>query len=285
MSKEDLELLKFYQDSGIDYILEDEEQDRPISKFAFERQVLESEKPECIDGDSGTCVTTQLSTEVEFQKRSNEEKIVDQQLPSDWIIEAKKLANKSSNIAELKKSVESFNGCEIKKTATNTVFADGNPQAKVMLIGEAPGVNEDLKGIPFCGASGDLLDKMLAAIKLDRTKVYISNSMFWRPPGNRRPTDLELEICRPFVEKHIALISPKILILVGGTASYSFLDHTKTISKLRGQFYSYTNQYLNIPITTAVIFHPAYLLRQPMQKRLAWQDLQQIKEYIDHHIS
>ncbi|MCV3769635.1 MAG: uracil-DNA glycosylase, partial [Wolbachia pipientis] len=138
-----------------------------------------------------------------------------------------------------------------------------------------------LQGIPFCGASGMLLDKMLSAINLDRTKVYISNVVFWRPPGNRRPTDLELDICKPFVEKHIMLISPQILILVGGIACYSLLDNTKTISTLRGKFHIYTNQYLFRSITTVAIFHPAYLLRQPAQKRLAWEDLKRIREYLD----
>ncbi|GKS78713.1 hypothetical protein wHma_07200 [Wolbachia pipientis] len=128
---------------------------------------------------------------------------------------------------ELRSAVESFEGCEIKKTATNTVFSDGNPNAKIMLVGEAPGANEDLQGIPFCGASGMLLDKMLNAINLDRTKVYISNTVFWRPPGNRKPTDLELDMCRPFVEKHVALVSPQILILVGESHVIAFLTAQK----------------------------------------------------------
>lgn len=200
---------------------------------------------------------------------------------SDWIIKARNLASSCNRVDELRNAVMSFEGCEIKKTSTNTVFSDGNPNAKIMLIGEAPGVNEDLQGIPFCGASGMLLDKMLSAINLDRTKVYISNVVFWRPPGNRRPTDLELDICRPFVEKHIMLISPQILILVGGIACYSLLDNTKTISTLRGKFHIYTNQYLFRSITTVAIFHPAYLLRQPAQKRLAWEDLKRIREYLD----
>ncbi len=200
--------------------------------------------------------------------------------PSDWVVTARKLADKCCTIDELRQTVKLFEGCEIKKTSTNTVFSDGNPNAKIMLIGEAPGANEDIQGIPFCGASGMLLDKMLNAIELDRTKVYISNTVFWRPPGNRKPTELELDMCRPFVEKHIALINPQILILVGGIACYSLLDHTKTISNLRGKFYTYTNQYLPNPITTTIIFHPAYLLRQPLQKRLAWEDLKKIREYL-----
>ncbi|UWI82992.1 uracil-DNA glycosylase [Wolbachia endosymbiont of Howardula sp.] len=201
--------------------------------------------------------------------------------PSDWIYQARRLANVCNSLDDLKRSISSFEGCHIKTTATNTVFSDGNPHAKIMLIGEAPGINEDIQGIPFCGASGVLLDKMLHAINLDRSQVYISNTIFWRPPGNRKPTNLELDICKPFVEKHIAIVAPNILILVGGIACYNLLNITKTISVLRGRFYQYNNQYLSHAITTSVIFHPAYLLRQPTQKRVTWEDLKKIKEYID----
>lgn len=255
MSNEDLEILKFYSEVGVDCTLkEGEEEENSISVIPV----------------SGTGI-----------QEKNKEPEPKNFFPSDWIIEARKLASKCTSVDELRNAVKLFEGCEIKKTATNTVFSDGNPNAKIMLIGEAPGANEDLKGIPFCGASGMLLDKMLNAINLDRTKVYISNTVFWRPPGNRKPTDLELDMCRPFVEKHIALIEPQILVLVGGIACYSLLDNTKTISNLRGKFYTYTNQYLPNPVTVAAIFHPAYLLRQPLQKRLAWEDLKKIKEYID----
>lgn len=253
MSNEDLELLKFYHELGVDCTLTEGE----------EKEEVENER----------------AAQSPVTDRKKEQQTM---FPSDWIIEARKLASKCSNVDELRSVVDSFEGCEIKKTATNTVFSDGNSNAKIMLVGEAPGANEDLKGIPFCGASGMLLDKMLGAINLDRTKVYISNTVFWRPPGNRKPTDLELDMCRPFVEKHIALISPQILILVGGIACYSLLDNTKTISALRGRFHTYTNQYLSNSITTSAIFHPAYLLRQPAQKRLAWEDLKKIREHLNN---
>ena len=190
------------------------------------------------------------------------------------------IATSCHNLEELRHAVEEFTGCELKKYAKNTVFSDGNPQAEIMLIGEAPGANEDLQGIPFCGASGKLLDKMLAAINLDRESIYITNTVFWRPPGNRQPTHQEAEICRPFVEKHIALISPKIIVLVGGIAASSILGCTIGISKVRGQFYEYQNQYIEKPITTTAIFHPAYLMRQPKQKKLAWEDLQKIRDFL-----
>lgn len=195
---------------------------------------------------------------------------------------ARELANNCSSIAELEDALRKFDGCAIKKTATKTVFADGNPQAGVMLIGEAPGAQEDMQGIPFCGASGQLLDKMLLSIGLDRTKTYISNTIFWRPPGNRQPNETEIATCLPFVEKHIALVSPKLLILLGGTATTALLKKDQSISRLRGKFYDYNNEYLNSLIKTALIYHPSYLLRQPLYKKQAWQDLLLIKHFLEN---
>ncbi|WP_168464039.1 uracil-DNA glycosylase [Wolbachia endosymbiont of Ctenocephalides felis wCfeT] len=279
MSNEDLEILKFYSEVGVDCTLTEGEEEK---KVAYEQGC----RPSSLTlGSSKFVPVNQEETMDSSVKHWNDTKEPKDFFPSEWIIEARKLVSQCSTIDELRDIVKSFEGCEIKKTATNTVFSDGNPNAKIMLVGEAPGANEDAQGIPFCGASGMLLDKMLNAINLDRTKVYISNTVFWRPPGNRKPTDLELDICRPFVEKHIALVSPQILVLVGGIACYSLLDNTKTISTLRGRFYTYTNRYLSNPITTAAIFHPAYLLRQPMQKRLAWEDLKKIREYVDNSIT
>ncbi|MCM1002088.1 uracil-DNA glycosylase [Wolbachia pipientis] len=273
MSDEDLELLKFYHEVGVDCTLTEGEEEKKVENKEDSKAVQPPVTQVANTGkDADSSVTRWNDT-----KGGKEQQTM---FPSDWIIEARKLASKCSSVDELRSAVVSFEGCEIKKTATNTVFSDGNPNAKIMLVGEAPGGNEDLQGIPFCGASGMLLDKMLGAINLDRTKVYISNTVFWRPPGNRKPTDLELDMCRPFVEKHIALVSPQILILVGGIACYSLLDNTKTISTLRGRFHTYTNQYLSHSITTAAIFHPAYLLRQPAQKRLAWEDLKKIRDYL-----
>ncbi len=194
---------------------------------------------------------------------------------------ARSLADKANNIAELKESLLNFNGCELKKLANNTVFGDGNPKAAIMLIGEAPGSNEDLKAIPFCGESGNLLDNMLLAIGVSRKdNAYITNTVFWRPPANRQPTLEEVDICRPFVEKHIALINPKLIILVGSTAATSLLGKNAGITKIRQEYYLYTNKYLTAPIQTTAMFHPAYLLRQPMQKRTSWYDLLKIKEYL-----
>jgi uracil-DNA glycosylase family 4 len=199
----------------------------------------------------------------------------------DYIALARALADKANNIEELRKSLQDFNGCELKKFATNTVFGDGNPEAKIMLIGEAPGSTEDLKGIPFCGESGNLLDNMLHAIGVSRkNNAYITNTVFWRPPANRQPTLEEVDICRPFVEKHIALINPKLIILVGSTAATSLLGKNSGITKIRQEYYFYSNKYLSSPIQTTAIFHPAYLLRQPTQKRTSWYDLLKIKDYL-----
>ena len=197
----------------------------------------------------------------------------------DLALKARNIVAQCKTLAELRQALEDFDGLSIKKTANNTVFADGNPKADVMAIGEAPGANEDEEGIPFCGMSGKLLDQILASIQLSRAEnLYITNSVFWRPPGNRKPTAEENAACLPFVEKHIALIKPKLLLLVGSTAAAALLESTETISRLRSKFYQYKNIYLDEPIPVAVIFHPSYLLRKPLQKKTVWFDLLKIKK-------
>lgn len=192
--------------------------------------------------------------------------------------EARDLADQSNTLEDLKKNLDKFDGCPLKKTATNTVFADGQKDAKIMLIGEAPGANEDLEGRPFCGESGKLLDTIFLSIDISREKnLYITNTIFWRPPGNRRPTEQEMQCCIPFLEKHISLIKPHLIILAGSTACNAILANSTPISKQRQKGFSYKNQYLNQPIETIVIFHPSYLLRQPSQKKAAWQDMLFIK--------
>lgn len=190
------------------------------------------------------------------------------------------LANKAESLAELRKIVEEFDGCALKRTAKRTVFADGNPNSPVMFIGEAPGANEDEQGIPFCGQSGKLLNNILPSIGLNREDSYITNTVFWRPPGNRRPTSEEIEICRPFVEKQIAFIKPKLIVLVGSTAVESLLSSNVSMHDLRNNHYFYENMYLDQKIQTFVIFHPSYLLRQPAKKKLMWQDMLKIKSWI-----
>lgn len=204
-------------------------------------------------------------------------------LANDPLTLARQLADSAKNLAELKEIVTKFDGCDLKKLANSTVFSDGCMEAKILLIGEAPGASEDQQGIPFCGESGKLLDNMLACIGVSRkTNAYITNTVFWRPPGNRQPTEQEINVCRPFVEKHIALIKPTLIILVGSTAATSLLGKHAGISKIRQEYYSYSNKYLAKPIATTAIFHPAYLLRQPMQKKTTWYDLIKIQKFIEN---
>lgn len=194
------------------------------------------------------------------------------------VAEARAAADGATTLTELEAAVRAFNGCALKKTATNTVFAQGVAESRLMFIGEAPGAEEDRHGVPFCGPSGQLLDKMLSFIGLSRVdNFYITNCLFWRPPGNRQPSPDEIEICRPLVEKHIALINPKILVLVGGTATSAILRDTKGITRLRGQVFAYKNDYMPQEVPVHVIYHPSYLLRQPIAKKQVWADLLALK--------
>ena len=196
--------------------------------------------------------------------------------------EAKSLAVKAKTLSELKDILSKFEGCELYKTAKNLVFSDGDENSDVILIGEAPGASEDEQAIPFCGISGKLLDDIFRSIGKTRdNNLYITNSVFWRPPGNRRPTDEEIAICRPFVERHIYLKKPKLIILVGGTALASILpDINDTISKIRGKIMQYKNPYLDNEIAITAIFHPSYLLRQPLKKKIMWQDMMMINNHL-----
>ena len=189
------------------------------------------------------------------------------------ISNATSLAQTASSIEALREALEGFDGCALKKTAKRLCFTDGNPSARILLIGEGPGAEEDRQGRPFVGPSGQLLDKMLASIGLDRTRVLIFNTVFWRPPGNRTPTTAETEICRPFVERLIQLVSPAVIVPVGGPAAKLLLGETAGIGRLRGKWYDYTQPGLDGAVPTTPLFHPAYLLRSPQMKREAWADL------------
>ena len=186
--------------------------------------------------------------------------------------------DKISTLDQLKKTMSEFKGCELYKSATNMVFSDGNPDSEVMLIGEAPGHDEDIQAKPFVGRSGKLLDKMLEAIDLGRDKVYIANIIPWRPPANRRPTENEINICLPFLKKHIELINPKAIMLLGSTATYALLKNKESISQVRGKWVDITINSISFP--TLPTFHPAFLLRQPGQKKHVWEDLQNLRDKI-----
>ena len=184
--------------------------------------------------------------------------------------------DKAKKLEKLKKSISNIKNCELKKSATNIVFADGNPKAKIMLIGEGPGSNEDQEGLPFVGRAGALLDKMLASIDLNRKNVYITNVVNYRPPGNRRPTEEEIAKYLPYLKKHIEIINPKILVLLGSTALNALIGNEVVISKARGQWIE--KQFGECKTSVIVTFHPAFLMRQPAQKKMAWIDLKMIRK-------
>lgn len=192
--------------------------------------------------------------------------------------EARELAEKASSLEELEQILRDYNGCALKLRATQLVFADGNPEADIMLIGEAPGRDEDIQGKPFVGRSGQLLDRMLAAIGLDRTKVYIANTVPWRPPGNRTPTPAEIATCMPFLHRQIGFVDPKIIVTLGKPAAHTMFEVSDPISRLRGKWRDL--EINGKRIRALPTLHPAFLLRQPAQKRMAWQDMLSLKKTI-----
>ena len=185
-------------------------------------------------------------------------------------------ADKAENLERLKKSISAIKNCSLKSSATNIVFCDGNPKSKIMLVGEAPGSNEDQEGLPFVGRAGTLLDKMLASINLGRKNVYISNIINYRPPENRRPTDEEVNRYMPFIKKHIEIINPKILVLLGSTAMNALIGNDIVISKARGKWID--KEFGSCKTSVIITFHPAFLMRQPAQKKMAWIDLKMIRD-------
>ena len=251
------DVLRWYEAIGIDDVIRDNLIREPINpNLVVQNNDIKKKKLEKLTTPNNMVITNQSLSRI--------------------------MADNAKNLDDLKQSVMNFENCQLKHIAKNTVFSDGTINAPIMLIGEAPGQSEDEQGIPFCGASGKLLDEILKSIGIFRTQnAYITNCIFWRPPANRRPTEEEIEICRPFVEKHIALIKPKLLILVGSTAVCALLGKEYQISKIRKEYFQYINIYLNQSITTTALFHPAYLLRQPMQKRDTWYDLLKIKKFIE----
>jgi len=196
-------------------------------------------------------------------------------------VRAREVAASAQSLDELCELLRNFDGCNLKLTAKNLVFADGNPQPDVMLVGEAPGRDEDIEGLPFVGRSGRLLDAMLAAIGVSRkTNAYIANVVPWRPPGNRTPTPLETEICRPFIERQIELARPKILVALGGPSAKVLLHANEGILRLRGNWKVHRTA-SGVEIPTMPTLHPAYLLRNPAHKKLAWRDLLEIAARLD----
>src|SRR5579883_838524 len=191
------------------------------------------------------------------------------------VMAAREAARTAATLDELRQLLESFEGCSLRATATQVVFADGNPQARIMFVGEAPGFEEDISGKPFVGRSGKLLDRMMAAIGLDRSNAYIANVIPWRPPGNRTPTPQETAICLPFIKRQIELANPDILVCLGGPAAQTLLGIKDGITRARGRWLPYDTG--SREIRALATFHPAFLLRRPLEKRIAWRDLLAIK--------
>jgi uracil-DNA glycosylase family 4 len=200
--------------------------------------------------------------------------------PDEAARSAGEAARAARTLDELRAALEAFQGCSLKATATQLVFADGAPEASIMLVGEAPGADEDRNGRPFVGRAGKLLDRMLASIGLDRTKVYIANVVPWRPPGNRTPTLQETTICLPFMMRQIALVNPRWLVCLGASATQTLLGTKEGITRARGVWREYANED-GRAIPALPMFHPAYLLRQPSAKRWAWADLRKLRHAID----
>ena len=191
------------------------------------------------------------------------------------------LALACETLEQLRTAMEAYDGCGLKRTCQCTVFADGNPKAKLMLIGEAPGSEEDQRGLPFVGVSGQLLDRMLASIGFNRSSAYIANVVPWRPPGNRKPEPTEVELCLPFIQRHIELVDPKVLVLLGGASAAALLARQEAISRLRGRWMDYSSPRLPRPIPALPTYHPAFLLRTPLQKREAWRDFLAVRKRLE----
>lgn len=199
--------------------------------------------------------------------------------PDVAIATAREAARTAPTLEALRQLLENFDGCALKHTASRLVFADGNPQARVMFVGEAPGRDEDIEGLPFVGRSGKLLDRMIAAIGLDRSKVYIANVIPWRPPGNRTPTPQETQICLPFIQRQIELVNPDVLVTLGNPSTQALLQTREGIMRTRGKWLDYDTGTRRV--RAIATFHPAYLLRSPSYKRMSWQDLRAITKALE----
>jgi DNA polymerase len=197
---------------------------------------------------------------------------------STGVMSARELARSAANLEELRALLETFDGCALKKTASRLCLSRGSLDARLMLIGEAPGKDEDAEGKPFVGRAGQLLDRMLSAIGLTEADFYITNLVFWRPPGNRTPSPGEVQVCQPFVERQIELLSPQILVFLGNASAKQLTGASEGIMKLRGKWLTYP---LGAGIRAMATLHPAYLLRNPIAKRHAWRDLLAIREAFD----
>ena len=272
LNQPDAQALQWYVENGVDECLSEEPQDRTAPKPI--QPTVTQQQPGVTKTGQSTNISPLPSVE------NNQPDIMG---TAEAIIAAQQLADAANSLDELKIAITNFDGLSVKKTATNMVFADGNTDADIMVIGEAPGADEDIQGKPFVGASGQLLDKIFGCIDLSRetedikNAIYISNILNWRPPGNRTPTQAEIDIARPFIEKHISLVKPKFIVVCGAVAAKGLLQQNVSISKLRGKFHDYKTPQGHQALVMAT-YHPAYLLRTPSQKRATWNDILMLKE-------
>ena len=255
------QLLAFYLEAGVDCALGDE----PVNRLA---------DPELAPEPRAAVVHPQAARAALQAPPVAAPRADAAVAPDVAIASAREAARTAPTLEALRQLLENFDGCALRHTATKLVFADGNPQARVMFVGEAPGRDEDIEGLPFVGRSGKLLDRMIAAIGLDRSKAYIANVIPWRPPGNRTPTPQETQICLPFIRRQIELVNPDVLVTLGNPSTQALLQTREGIMRTRGKWLDYDTG--TRTIRAIATFHPAYLLRSPSYKRMSWQDLRAI---------
>ena len=272
-------VLQWHIDMGCDECVADE----PINRFETSAQAAVASASVASDhaapaGGSAAASPTAPTSSPQMPATTRGSKTSAAEIDSQLqISNARQAAENAQTIDDLRTAIEAFDGCALKKTATNLVLCDGPADARLMLVGEAPGAEEDRQGVPFVGPSGVLLNAMLDSIGIPREQVMISNSVFWRPPGNRTPTTQETVVCRPFIERLIEIVHPDVLVCVGAPSAHNLLGESQGISRLRGKWYTYQTPKLSAPINATAMFHPAYLLRTPIKKRDAWHDLLMIK--------
>ena len=261
------ELLAFYLEAGVDALVGEV----PVDRFA-DRETRANEAPRA----EPTSTPAARKPPLRQPSPATGSTAPAPPAPEAAVMAARTAAKNAVSLEELRTILDGFEGCALKGTARQLVFADGNPRARVMFVGEAPGRDEDIDGLPFVGRSGQLLDHMLAAIGLNRTNAYIANVIPWRPPGNRTPTPQETSICLPFTRRQVELADPDVLVCLGSPAAQALLEAKDGIMKTRGRWFKYHTG--TREIRAIATFHPAYLLRQPLQKRLAWRDFRAIKQ-------
>jgi DNA polymerase len=266
------QLLAFYQEAGVDVLIGETPVDRLADQAPAAAPAGQTAGASAPAGP-GRPLRPTAARAPELRERPGAAPLPS---PEAAVMAAREAARSAGSLAELKEILDRFEGCALRTTATQLVFADGNPRARVMFVGEAPGRDEDIEGLPFVGRSGKLLDRMMAAIGLDRSCVYIANIVPWRPPGNRTPTPQESAICLPFTLRQIELADPDVLVCLGGPSAQTLLEIKDGILKARGRWFAFHTGAREIRATATL--HPAYLLRQPLQKRLAWRDFLAIRK-------